>query len=127
MQNKRKDPAFRANEIMNERVYIKNKRQAFKEKELVNQRVSKQNGRKKSFVLGCERIRKHQHRQQKRKLEEVSAFDEYNKRCNKVVDSSHGHKLFDKKGFKSIEDYIKQFHSNIAVGPLFACKCCHQT
>ena len=82
---------------------------------------------KKPFVLGCERIKKHQHRQQKRKLEEVSAFDEYNKRCNKVVDSSHGHNSFDQKGFKSIEDYIKQFHSNIAVGPLFSCKCCHQT
>ena len=92
-------------------------------KELVNQRVSKQNARKKPFVLGCERIKKHQHRQQKPKLEEMSAFDNSNKRCNRVVDNSHSHKSyksFDQEGFKSTEECIKQFHSNIAVGPLCA-------
>ena len=97
---------------MNERVYIKNKRQypAFKAKELVNQRVSKQNARKKPIVLECERIKKQQHRQQKGKMEEMSAFDDSNKRCNRMVGSSHSHKSyksFDQKGFKSIEECIK--------------------
>ena len=132
MQNKRKDPAFKANKIVNERAYIQNKRQepASKAKELVYQRVSKQNARKQPFILECERIKKQQHRQQKRKLEEMSAYDNSNKICNRVVTSSHSHKSyksFDQIGFKSIEVCIKQFHSNISVGPLFVCTCCHQT
>ena len=38
MQNKRKDPAFKANEIVNERAYIQNKRQdpAFKANEIIS-------------------------------------------------------------------------------------------
>ena len=128
MQNKIKDPAFKANGIVHERAYIQNKRQdpAFKATELVYQRVSKQNARKVPFVLECERIKKQQYRQQKRKLEEMSAFDD----SNRVVDSSHSHKSFksfDQKGFKSIEECIKQFHSNITVWPRFVCTCCHQT
>ena len=31
------------------------------------------------------------------------------------------------KDFKTIQESIKQFHSNIAIGPLYVCSCCHQT
>ena len=60
----------------------------------------------------------------------MSAYDNSNKICNRVVTSSHSHKSyksFDQIGFKSIEACIKQIHSNVSVGPLFVCTCCHQT
>ena len=43
---------------------------------------------------------------------------------NKLDDQS-----YEKKDnvFKDIKECIKQFHSSIAVGPLFVCTCCHQT
>ena len=31
------------------------------------------------------------------------------------------------KDLKSIEESIKQFHSDIPIGPLYVCSCCHQT
>ena len=31
------------------------------------------------------------------------------------------------KDFKNIENAIKQFHSDISIGPLYVCSCCHQT
>ena len=37
-----------------------------------------------------------------------------------TLSSSH------KKNFKTIEDGIKQFHSDISIGPLYVCSCCHQ-
>ena len=40
-------------------------------------------------------------------------------------DASHHKSL--KKDFKTIEENIKQFHSNIAIGPLCVCICFHQT
>ena len=36
----------------------------------------------------------------------------------------HKNKLDD---HRDIKECIKQFHSSIAVGPLFVCTCCHQT
>ena len=152
MQNKRKDPAFKANEIVNERAYMQNKRKdpAFKANEIVNERALIKNKRKdlllkqqnllmsvsqsrvsgKNLLYWSEIIKKQQHRQQKRKLDEMSAFDDASKRCNRVVDSSHSHKSyksFDQEGFKSSEERLKQFHSNIVVVPLFVFTCFHQT
>ena len=40
-------------------------------------------------------------------------------------DTSHHKSL--KKDFKTIKENIKQVHSNIAIGPLYVCTCCHQT
>ena len=37
------------------------------------------------------------------------------------------YRISDQKGFKSIKECITQFHSNIAVEPVFVCTCCHQT
>ena len=53
-----------------------------------------------------------------------------NKKSKRVKDDNmHGqsYKIFSQKEFKSIKECIKQFHSDIAVGPLFVCICCHQT
>ena len=52
---------------------------AFKAKEIQCQCTSKQNARKDPFVLGCQRIKQWQNRQQNRKLEEMSALDVANK------------------------------------------------
>ena len=95
--------------------------------------LSKQmrSGRKDPFELEYERIKQQQNRQQKRKLEEMSALDVANKKCKSVKEGNlHDHQSYripDQKGFKSIKGYITQFHSNIAVGPVFVCTCCHQT
>ena len=145
----REDPAFKAKEKENQRTAKQNARKepavlakecaakqsaredpAFKAKEIEYQLTSKQNARKDPFVQECERIKKQQSRQQKCKLKEVSGFDESNKKCKRFKDSSNDIKsytLSDNKSFKSIEERIKQFHANIAVGPLFVCTCCHQT
>ena len=37
------------------------------------------------------------------------------------------YKIFNQKVFKSIKECLEEFHSDIAVGPLFVCTCCHQT
>ena len=107
------------------------KNPAFKAKEIQCQRTSKQNARKDPFVLECERIKQQQNRQHKRKPEEMSALDEANKKCKSVnEDNLHDHQSYrisDQKGFKSIKECITQFHSNIAVGPIFVYTCCHQT
>ena len=96
----------------------------------MNQRTSKQNARKDPFILECERIKQQQSRQRKRKLEEMSRSDVPNKKCKCVKEDNlhdQSYKIFNQKGFKSIKECIKQFHSDIAVGPLFVCTCCHQT
>ena len=103
---------------------------AFQAKEIVNQRTSKQNARKDPFILECERIKQKQSRQ--RKLEEMSGLDVHvpNNKCKSVKDDNlhdQSYKIFNQKGFKSIKECIKQFHSDIAVGPLFLSTCCHQT
>ena len=54
----------------------------------------------------------------------MSALNVPGKRCKSDNDTSH-HKSV-KKDLKTIEN-IKQFHSNIAIGPLYVCTCCHQT
>ena len=146
-QEARKNPAFKASEkelnraskqrarknpdvLARERAakVSARKNPAFKAKEIECQRSSKQNARKDPFVLECERIKQQQNRQQKRKLD-MSALA--NKRCKSVKeDNLHDHQSYrisDQKGFKSIKDCVTQFHSNIAVGPVFVCTYCHQT
>ena len=60
----------------------------------------------------------------------MSKLDSANKICKSIKGSSHdnkSYKLSDQKGLKSIEQCIKEFHSSIAVGPLYICTCCDQT
>ena len=100
----------------------------FKANEIQCQRTSKQNARKDPFALECERIKQQQNIQQKRKLEEMSTLDVANKNVKEGNLYDHQpYRISDQKGFKSIKECIKQFHSDIAVGLVFVCTCYHQT
>ena len=98
---------------------------AFIAREKVYQNASKKKARKTPYVLECERIKQQQIRQEKRKFDDMSALNLPSKRYKSDNDTSHHKSL--KKDFKIIEENIKQFHSNIAIGPLYVCTCCHQT
>ena len=98
--------------------------QAFIEKENVYQNASKKRARENPYVLECERIRKQQIRQEKRKINEISEVNVPRKRFKHDTDTLPKGQ---QKDFKTIQESIKQFHSNIAIGPLYVCSCCHQT
>ena len=89
------------------------------------QNASKQNARKNPFVLECERVRKQQVRQEKRKFNDISRLNLHNKRLRRDKETL-SHKT-NQKDYKNIEECIKQFHSDISIGPLYVCTCCHQT
>ena len=120
-QNARQDIHYKAKEVVAQRKSKQNARQDihYKSKELVVQRKSKQNARKNPFVLECERVKKQEYRKKKRKIDEMHE-------CIVIEETSkkHKNKLDD---HRDIKECIKQFHSSIAVGPLFVCTCCHQT
>ena len=85
---------------------------------------------KNPFVLECERVKKQEYRKKKRKIDEVNEYidlKETHKRRKKNFDDHRLEKTSDQSYFKDIKECIKQFHSSIAVGPLFVCTCCHQT
>ena len=102
----------------------------FKEKEKVYQLASKRKQRQKPFFSECERIAQQQRRQEKRKLEYTLELNRKNKRHKKAEEKSHEiepYDVCDRKMHESVAECLKQFHENIAVGPLFVCTCCHQT
>ena len=102
----------------------------YQAKELVAQRKSKQNARKNPFVLECERVKKQEYRKKKRKIDEMHeciVIEETRKKHKNKLDDHRVEKTSDQIYFKDIKECIKQFHSSIAVGPLFVCTCCHQT
>ena len=80
--------------------------------------------RENPYVLECERIRKQQIRQEKRKINEIL---EVNVPRNRFKHDTDTLPKSQQKDFKTIQESIKQFHSNIAIGPLYVCSCCHQT
>ena len=125
-QSTRKDPAFKAKEIVYQRKskQLARENQAFIEKEKVFQNASKKRARENPYVLECERIRKQQIRQEKRKINEISVVNVPRKRFKHDTDTRPKSQ---QKDFKTIQESIKQFHSNIAIGPLYVCSCCHQT
>ena len=87
------------------------------------QKESKRKARENPYFLECERIKKQQLRQEKRKINDDSGIDVPRKRCKHDTDTlpkSHQKDL-------TIEESIKRFHSDIAIGPLYVCSCCHQT
>ena len=90
---------------------------------------TKENQQLNVFVLECERVKKQEYRKKKRKMDEVNEFIDLDetrkKRKNKFVDHRL-EKTSDQSYFKDIRECIKQFHSRIAVGPLFICTCCHK-
>ena len=125
-QSTRKDPAFKAKEIVYQRKskQLARENQAFIEKEKVYQNASKKRARENPYVLECERIRKQQIRQEKRKINEISEVNVPRKRFKHDTDTLPKGQ---QKDIKTIQESIKQFHSNIAIGPLYVCSCCHQT
>ena len=131
-QKARQDRDFKAKESVAQRKHMHKARQDrdYKAKELVAQRKSKQNARKNPFVLECERVKKQEYRRKKRKIDEVNEYidlEETRKRRKNNFDDHRLEKTSDQSYFKDIKECIKQFHSSIAVGPLFVCTCCHQT
>ena len=123
-QSVRGHPAFKAKEIVYQRKskQLARENQAFIEKEKVYQNASKK--REDPYVLECERIRKQQIRQEKRTFNDKSEVNVPRKRFKHDTDTLPKSQ---QKDFKTIQESIKQFHSNIAIGPLYVCTCCHQT
>ena len=124
-QSARRNPVFKTKET----VYQKKSKQLARENEAylaqekVYQNASKKKARENPYFLECERIKKQQKRQEKRKFNDDSGINVPRKKCKHDTDTlpkSHQKDL-------SIEESIKQFHSDIAIGPLYVCSCCHQT
>ena len=84
----------------------------------------KKKARENPYVLECERIRKQQIRQEKRTFNDESEVNVPRKRFKHDTDTQPKSQ---QKDFKTIQESIKQCHSNIAIGPLYVCTCCHQT
>ena len=123
----RQDPNFKARERAEKKLARQDPN--FKAKELVYQHESKQKIRKDPFVQECERVKQQQNRKLKRKLEDAFELSHCNKQCKideKNLYDNKSHNLPKQKHF-NIKECIKQFHSSIALGPLFVCTCCHQT
>ena len=68
--------------------------------------------RENPYVLECERIRKQHIRQEKRKFNDNSGVNFPRKRFKHDTDTLPKSKQED---FKTIQESIKQFHSNIAI------------
>ena len=120
-QSARKDPVFKTEERESKQFARRNP--YFRAKETVYQKESKRKARENPYFLECERIKKQQIRQEKRKFNDDSGIDVPRKRSKPDTDplpKSHQKDL-------TIEESIKRFHSDIAIGPLYVCSCCHQT
>ena len=120
-QSARKDPVFKTKETESKQFARRNP--GFRAKETVYQKESKRKARENPYFRECERIKKQQIRQEKRKFNDDSGIDVPRKRCKHDTDTlpkSHQKDL-------TIEESIKRFHSDIAIGPLYVCSCCHQT
>ena len=60
-------------------------------------------------------------------MHECIVLEETSKKHKNKLDDHRVEKTSDPIYFKDIKECIKQFHSSIAVGPLYICTCCHQT
>ena len=127
----RQDSNFKAKELVAQKRHKQKARQDsnFKAKELVAQRKSKQNARKNLFFVECERVKKQEYRKNKQKMDEMNeciVLGETRKKDKIKFDDHKAEKISDHR-YKDIKECIEQFHSSIAVGPLYVCTCCHQT
>ena len=132
MHKARQDRDYKEKELLANRKHMHKARQDrdYKSKELLAQRKFKQNARKNPFVLECERVKKQEYRKKKRKIDEIHeciVIEEVSKKHKNKLDDHRVEKTADQIYYKDIKECIKQFHSSIAVGPLFVCTCCHQT
>ena len=125
-QSVRTNPVFKAKETVYQLQSKQSARkyQTFNAKERIYQNASKKKARENPYFLECERIKKQQVRQEKRKFEDNSGINVPRKRCKHDTDSVPKPQH---KDFENIENAIKQFHSDISIGPLYVCSCCHQT
>ena len=131
MHKARQDSKFKAKELVTQRKHMHKARQDsnFKAKELVAQRKSKQNARKNLFFVECERVKKQEYRKNNQKMDEMNeciVLGETRKKDKIKFDDHKVEKISDHR-YKGIKECIEQFHSSIAVGPLYVCTCCHQT
>ena len=122
----RRNPIFKTKETVYQKESKERARenQDFKAREKVCQNTSKRKARANPYVLECERIKKQQIRQEKRKFNDDLGINISRKKIKHATDilpKSH------QKDFKTIEESIKQFHADISIGPLYVCSCCHQT
>ena len=127
----RQDSNFKAKELVAQKRHKHKARQDsnFKAKELVAQRKSKQNARKNLFFVECERVKKQEYRKNKQKMDEMNeciVLGETRKK-DKIKFDDHKVEKISVHRYKDIKECIEQFHSSIAVGPLYVCTCCHQT
>ena len=125
-QSSRENPVFKAKETVYQKESKERARenQDFKAREKVCQNTYKRKARANPYVLECERIKKQQIRQEKRKFNDDLGINISRKKIRHATDilpKSH------QKDFKTIEESIKQFHADISIGPLYVCSCCHQT
>ena len=118
----RKDPVYKSKE--REAKQSERENQTYKAQEKINQNMSKRKARKNPYVLECERIKKQQIRQEKRKFNDNSGIDVPRKRCKHDMDTLPKNC---RKDFVTTEESIQRFHSDISIGPLYVCTCCHQT
>ena len=120
-QSARKDPVFLTKE--REAKQFARRNPVFRAKESLCQKESKRKAGENPYFLECERIKKQQIRQEKRKFNDDSEIDVSRKRYKHDTDT------FPKTHQKDliIEESIKRFHSDIAIGPFYICSCCHQT
>ena len=84
---------------------------------------------KNLFFVECERVKKQEYRKNKQKMDEMNeciVFGETRKKDKIKFDDHKVEKISDHR-YKDIKECIEQFHSSIAVGPLYVCTCCHQT
>ena len=112
-QSARKDPVFKTKERESKEFARRNP--VFRAKETLYQKESKRKARENPYFLECERIKKQQLRLEKRKINDDSGIDVPRKRCKHDTDTlpkSHQKDL-------TIEESIKRFHSDIAIGPLY--------
>ena len=131
MHKARQESNFKAKELVAQKRHKQKARQDsnFKAKELVAQRKSKQNARKNLFFVECERVKKQEYRKNKQKMDEMNeciVLGETRKKDKIKFDDHKAEKISDHR-YKDIKECIEQFHSSIAVGPLYVCTCCHQT
>ena len=131
MHKARQESNFKAKELVAQKRHKQKARQdsIFKAKELVAQRKSKQNARKNLFFVECERVKKQEYRKNKQKMDEMNeciVLGETRKKDKIKFDDHKAEKISDHR-YKDIKECIEQFHSSIAVGPLYVCTCCHQT
>ena len=121
-QSVRKDPVYKTKE--REAKQSARESQTYKAQEKINQNMSKRKARENPYVCECERIKKQQIRQEKRKFNDNSGIDVPRKRRKHDMDTlpKNCH-----KDFVTSEECIKKFHCDISIGPLYVCTCCHQT